>query len=142
MTKVLTRFSIIAEAITLLIALSCNPFKEEKKKELVKVLVNDYLGETGRYVVYWDGKDKNGKYIFAGKYIYLLEVKDFQDQDFMTAEEGGRPGANNQEHFETGIWSNFELEPASPNPFKIKDGVNIPFLVSQPATVKISIFKD
>ncbi len=143
MKKVTSLLLVAVAAASFLFWTSCkNPFKEEKKKELVRVLVNDYLVDVGRYIYYWDGKDKNGKYITPGRYIYLMEVRDFQDQDYVTAQAGGKIGANNQEHFETGFWNSFQLEPAYPNPFKIQEGVNIPFLVSKPATVKISIFKD
>ena len=143
MNKTTTILILVATVAAYLFGVSCkNPFKDEKKKELVRVLMNDYLVDVGRYIYYWDGKDKNGKYITPGRYIYLMEVKDFQDQDYVTAQAGGKIGANNQEHFETGFWNSFQIEPAYPNPFKIQEGVNIPFLVSRPATVKISIFKD
>lgn len=119
-----------------------NPLKEEKKKELVIILLHEYLAETGRYIVYWDGKDKNGKYVQPGKYYYVMEVKSFQDQDVMVAEAGGKLGKNNEQHFEPGFWNDFELGQAYPNPFRILEGVNIPIIVSEPATVKLTIFKD
>jgi len=129
--------------LVILSVISCkNPFKEEKKKEPVIILLHEYLEESGKYIVYWDGKDENGKYVQPGRYIYLMEVKTFQDQDVMTAEAGGKLGKNNEQHFEPGFWTDFELGHAYPDPFKILEGVNIPIIVSQPATVKLSIYKE
>ncbi len=119
-----------------------NPTEKEKKKIVIRTLVDDYLEETGRYVFYWDGKDKNGKYIKAGKYIYAIQTKTFEDFDYFSAVDGGKAGENNEEHYEPGFWNNYELEKAYPDPFKIISGVNIPFLVSEPARVKIIIYQN
>ena len=119
-----------------------NPLKEEKKKETTRVLVHDHFNEAGKYIVFWDGKDKNDKWINAGKYIYLMEVKDFQDQDFVTAQAGKADKNVDESHYEFGFYHQFELGQAYPNPFKIQSGVNIPFIVSEPATIKITIYKD
>ncbi len=121
-----------------------NPFKsEEPTKQRIRILMNnEYLVDTGRYVAYWDGKNSDGNYIAAGKYIVLLEAKDFNDQVYVTAEEGGKPGANNQQQVELGFYSRYALESPFPNPFKVLSGVNIPFLVPQAGRVKISIYKD
>lgn len=123
--------------------LSCkNPFKDEPKKELVIILFDEYVPETGKIYYYWDGKDKSGKYIKPGKYIYVMEAKTWQDQDFVMAQEGGKPDENNRARFEPGSWLYFELGTAEPNPFKILSGVTIPFTISTPSRVKISIYKD
>ena len=119
-----------------------NPTEEEKKKTEIRLLVDDYLEGTGRYVFYWDGKDKNGKFIKAGRYIYELQTKTFQDFDYFNAVDGGKEGKNNEEHYEPGFWNNFELEKAYPDTFEIMSGVNIPFLVSEPARVRVIIYKD
>jgi hypothetical protein len=124
-------------------SMSCkNPLKEEKKKELIRVLIHDYFDETGKWIFFWDGKDKNDKYINPGKYIYLLEIRDFQDQDFVTAIEGGKDELNDERRFEPGFWTYTELGEAYPDPFEIRSGVNIPVFLSQPATLKLSIYKD
>jgi hypothetical protein len=119
-----------------------NPFSSEKKKELVRILVDDYLDDPGIWVFYWDGKDKNQKYVSPGKYILFLEVGQFQDQDFVNAESGGKPGKNIDEHYEAGFFSHFEIGQSYPDPFKVAEGVNIPIVVPESARIKLSIFRD
>lgn len=138
--------NILISILLTILFLSClnckNPFKEEKKKQEIIILVDDYLIESGRYILFWDGKDKNKKYIEPGKYIVFLEIKDWQDQEFITAETGGKVGKNNKSRFEPGFWYSPDLEEPFPNPFQIKSGVNIPVLISEPSRVKLTIFKD
>ncbi|MBN1541168.1 hypothetical protein JW992_03410 [candidate division KSB1 bacterium] len=117
-----------------------NPLAEEKKKPLVRELLNENLAELGRYIVYWDGKDKNGKYIEVGEYIVLLELNGYQEQDFVTAQIGGKPGFNNQGNLIPGFYDATHLETPFPDPFEILSGVNIPFTLHQPARVKLQIY--
>jgi len=135
-------FSIIILVVCSGIINCSNPTEEKKKKTQIRILVDDYLEGTGLYVFYWDGKDKNGKYIKAGRYIYEIQTKTFQDFDYFSAIDGGKEGENNEEHFEPGFWNDYELQKAYPDPFKIVSGVNIPFLVSEPARVRVIIYKD
>ena len=133
--------------ITLLLAsvtaLTCsNPLKESQpEKTKVRILVDDNLA-PGRWVFYWDGKNENGDLQAPGKYLYAMETKDFDEVSYMTAEAGGKENTNNEEHYEAGTWFNYDLEESYPEPFKIRDGVNIPFLVKETARIKITIFKD
>ena len=119
-----------------------NPLSEEKKKQQVLLFIDDYFPEIGRYFFYWDGKDENRKYVNPGRYIVLLEIKDFQDQHYITIEEGGKPNQNDKSHFEPGFWTYTELEPTDPNPFKVQSGTNIIMRLSEPSRVKIRIYKD
>jgi hypothetical protein len=131
--------------ILLPLLLCCkNPFKSEKadKERIIILMNNEYLSETGRYVAFWDGKNSSGKYIVPGRYIILMEAGSFNDQNYVTAEEGGKNGDNNNQHLEPGFWNHYQLDNAFPNPFKIMSGVNIPFLAPQPGRVKITIYKD
>lgn len=125
------------------VLLNCkNPLKDEKKKQLVIDHVF-YSAPMGRHIFYWDGKDKNQKYISPGKYIVVMEVKQFQDQDTFIAQPDGKTRKNDDGiYYYNEIWNDYELLHPEPDPFKIKEGVRIPFLVSVPANVKISIFKD
>ncbi|HPM97291.1 MAG TPA: hypothetical protein PL021_04525 [bacterium] len=117
-----------------------NPFAEEKKKPLVRELLNEYLAEPGRYIVYWDGKDKNGKYVEIGEYIVLLEFGNHQEQDFITAQVGGKPGFNNQGNFIPAFFVATHLETPFPDPFQLLSGVNLPFALHEPAQVKLQIY--
>jgi len=118
-----------------------NPFKEERKKERINILVDDYLLETGRYIFYWEGKNDKKEYIEPGEYIILLEIKNWQDQTIITAQKGGKESANDESRFEPGYWLYHDLEDPFPDPFRIKAGVNIPVLISEPARIKLSVYK-
>ena len=122
---------------------SCkNPVKEDEKKELVR---REYLeaAPQGRHIYYWDGLDEDGNYITPGKYIILIEIKQFQDQVFVTAEDGGKPRKNDTGmYYFAEFYHAHQLLHAEPDPFKIKEGVNITILLSETATVKISMYKD
>ncbi len=144
-TKNQLRITIVAVfALVLLLTVQCsNPFKSDEKKELVIHLIDDVMEFTGRWVFYWDGKDEKGRYIEPGKYIVVLTIKDWQDQLYVSADPGGKPDANYEQHFEPGFWANDELELPHPDPFQIQAGVNIPILIARaPARVKIDIYKD
>jgi hypothetical protein len=119
-----------------------NPFKSEKKKELVLEFINDYMPDTGRYIFFWDGRDDDNEFVQPGKYIVLLEIKSWQDQVFVTVTEGGNDRANDQSRWEPGFWIDHDLQTPFPDPFQVSSGVNIPILVSTPSRVKISIYKD
>ncbi len=120
-----------------------NPLEEsETQKEKIRLLVDQTFTESGRYVYYWDGKDDDGKYVEPGKYLYAMETKNYDQINYMIAEIGGKTGSNNEEHWEPGYWNSFVLEDAYPDPFYIESGVNIPFLVSTSARIKITIYKD
>ncbi len=119
-----------------------NPLKEEQKKERVLIFADDYLAETGRYVLYWDGKNEQRKYVEPGRYIVLLEIKDWQDQEYIVAEPGGKPQENNRARFEPGYWLSNDLETPFPDTFRVESGTNIPIVLSAPNRVKISIYKD
>ena len=124
--------------------LSCkNPMKEEKNKELVREWYYTQA-PMGRYVHYWNGQDKDGKYVATGKYIILMEVKDSQDQINVTAIDGGKPLANDEGDFYFNeIHYDYMLLVPDPDPFRVREGVNIPFLVGDfAASVKLSIYKD
>ncbi|MBN1999531.1 hypothetical protein JW935_18400 [candidate division KSB1 bacterium] len=111
---------------------------------MIRKLIYDYFSEDdlGKWIFFWDGKNDKGNYIEPGKYIYVLEIGRFSDQDFVLAEDGGKNESNNQGHFEPGFWNDFELGRAFPDPFKIRDGVNIPVFLSEAGTVRLTIYQD
>ena len=147
MAKKLTIYSVLLFIQVLLLFSACkNPLEEKKIKEPVRDVYYTQA-PIGRHVYFWDGKDEDGKFITPGKYIIVMEVKSFQDQQTVVALEGGKPEANdNGDLYFNEIYSDYELLVPAPDPFKIKEGVNITFLVGNPegstASVKLSIFKD
>jgi hypothetical protein len=119
-----------------------NPLKEEKKKEPVRILVEEYLDSAGKYFIFWNGKNDEGNFVPPGKYIYALEIKDWQDQDYVEVLAGGKIGQNNDAHFEAFISNYDQLLRAYPDPFQVQSGVNIPLILKAPAFIKLSIYKD
>ena len=119
-----------------------NPLEEEQKKERILIFMDEYLVESGRYILYWDGKDDERKYVEPGRYIVLLEIKDWQDQEYIVAESGGKPDANNRARLEPGYWLSNDLETPVPDTFRVESGTNFPVVLSAPNRVKISIYKD
>ncbi|MDZ7724564.1 MAG: hypothetical protein U5R06_17615 [candidate division KSB1 bacterium] len=138
------RFLIILVFLTVgLLANRCeNPLKDEQKKEQVIELIDEYFVEPGQYIFFWDGRDKTGNYIEPGKYIVLLEIKNWQDQETLTAEKGGKHGKNDNAHYEPGYWLYDDLLEPEPNPFQIMSGVNIPVRLSEPTRIILRIYKD
>lgn len=127
----------------LLLTAQCkNPLAEESEKVLVHREIF-YSAPMGRYVYFWNGKDRSGKYVAPGKYHVLLEVKDFQDQDFAYAVAGGKADdAESTWYYYNEFWHNNELGEIKPNPFPILSGVNITFILQGGATAKLSIYQD
>lgn len=134
--------------ITILISsFACeNPLKEEKTKPLVIEILDNEPLDPGRYVVYWDGKNKDKEYIDPGTYIILLEIRGDQDQDFVNAVPGGKPGENNKYdtfvHYQVGYYPFDHLEAPDPDPFQVFSGVTLPFVLHNGGNVSLSIFKD
>ena len=118
-----------------------NPLKEEDKKERVITLVDSYFAESGRWIFYWDGRNKDGEYVELGDYIVFLDTRDISDQETITAIKGGKEDENNQARFEIGYWLSNDLEKPFPDPFRVKSGINIPVILSGEAHVKIIIYK-
>lgn len=142
----MTKKSILIALIALLSFIwlsSCkNPFKDEQKKEMVIKLIDEYFSASGQYIFFWDGKNKNNEYIEPGEYIVILEIKNWQDQEYMTAERGGKEGRNDNSHYEPGYWNYDDLLEPDPNPFQIMSGVNIPVRLSEPAHLTLRIYKN
>jgi hypothetical protein len=129
-----------------LFAFCKNPLEEEKKKEPVRDVYYTQA-PIGRHIYFWDGKDENGTFVSPGKYIIVMEVKHWQDQQTVIALAAGKPGANDDwDLYFNEFYSDYELLVPEPDPFKVQEGVNIGFLVGNPeetaASVKLSIYKD
>jgi len=45
--------------------------------EEVARIMNDELRAAGYYVAIWDGRDKNGKIVASGVYVYRLQAGSF-----------------------------------------------------------------
>ncbi|OPZ81229.1 MAG: hypothetical protein BWY77_00738 [bacterium ADurb.Bin431] len=119
-----------------------NPLSEEKNKKLVHEAVF-YDAPMGRYVYFWNGRDLQNRYVTPGKYYFVLEVKDFQDQDYVTAVEGGKQSdAESSYYYYNEIWHTNELGKIEPNPFPIMAGCTVTFILNGSAAAKLSIYQD
>ncbi len=117
-----------------------NPLSDKKNKKLVH---EETFYGMGRYVYFWNGKDLNGKYVTPGKYYVVLEVRDFQDQDYVMAIKGGEEsGRESGFYYFNEIWMTNELGKIEPNPFKIHEGCTITFVLNNDATSKLLIYQD
>ncbi|HNW60529.1 MAG TPA: hypothetical protein PKI62_12690 [bacterium] len=117
-----------------------NPLSDKKNKKLVH---EEIFYGMGRYVYFWNGKDLDDKYVTPGKYYVVLEVKDFQDQDYVTAIKGGEEsGRESGFYYYNEIWLTNELGKIEPNPFKIEEGCTITFVLNNDATSKLLIYQD
>ena len=70
-------FVLIIGLFFLLAFVTCkNPFKSETKKELIKVLVNDYFNNEslGKWIFFWDGKNKDGRDVANGVYYGVVTL--------------------------------------------------------------------
>ena len=124
--------------------ISCfGPENEGNKKKVVELLDREYLA-GGRWGLYWDGKNSDGKYISPGKYLYQLQANGFDRVKEMNAIEGGKEGFYRDSlFFHPGYWATFDLDDSYPEPFEIKAGVIIPFQVKgDGAVLTLTIFKE
>ncbi len=143
MTRHTLKTMLLCCSLTIALLTGCkNPFNEEKTKVLIRDEVF-YNPPMGRYVYYWNGLDNKGKTIKPGRYIVILEMKNFQDQDYVTALEGGKPGsAETGYRYYNEIWTKNELGLIEPNPFHINAGCAITFILNGSGTTTLSIYRE
>ncbi len=128
---------------TALLSAGCkNPLAEKNNKKLVHEALF-YDAPMGRYVYFWNGRDLQNRCVTPGKYYFVLEVKDFQDQDYATAVEGGKQSdAKSSYYYYNEIWHTNELGKIEPNPFPIMAGCTVTFILNGSAAAKLSIYQD
>jgi hypothetical protein len=141
MKRLYTATLFLPALFALILLAGCkNPLSEEKNKKLVH---QETFYEMGRYDYFWNGRDLDNRYVTPGKYYILLEVRDFQDQDYVTAIDGGKAvDLESGYYYYNEIWRSNELGKIEPNPFPVKEGCTITFIISGEATAKLSIYQD
>jgi hypothetical protein len=127
-------------ALGLILAGSCSdPLSEEEKQAIVRNVYTGFL-EAGQYSFFWDGHDEDNKAMPAGTYYARLTSRDFTHQIEMTALEGGTEGVFNDSSYAVpGYQPITQLLQNHPNPFRIKEGTNIPFTLNVNITVELTI---
>jgi len=122
----------------------CEDPVSSNQPEVIKTLVQGRLN-TGQYSVFWDGKDENNNFVEPGTYLVWLTARSFTYEIKMTALSGGA-GSNDSTTVPIyGDWGLTELLQNHPEPFRIKSGTNIPFIIGADAasqTVVLTVRKE
>ena len=108
----------------------CSDPLSEDEDAVIRTLVQGIL-PSGEYVWFWDGTDDSGAFVPAGTYYARLYSRDFTYQIEMTALEGGSGESNDMHLYNEGVQPLTKLEQNRPNPFRIRDGTNIPFFIDE-----------
>ena len=115
-----------------------DPLSREEEGVLVKTLYDGPLA-AGRYVVFWDGTGDDQKFVQAGTYYARLYSRDFTFQIEMTAQDGGTGVPNDSSLSDPGYQPLPGLEQNRPNPFKIRNGTNLPFTLDNTYTIRLTV---
>ncbi|MCD6115835.1 hypothetical protein J7K93_02370 [bacterium] len=137
---------LLMSAASLLYSIFClctDPVSSDKSK-VIKTLVQGKLN-AGQYSVFWDGKDEKNNFVEPGTYLVWLTARSFTYEIRMTALTGGA-GSNDSTTVPIyGDWGLTELLQNHPDPFRIKCGTNIPFIIGDDAasqTVVLTVRKE
>jgi len=138
--KILRILIIVFLIVIISTVLTCSD-PTSSDKAIVKILIPGRLFLEGEYVIFWDGTNKKNEFVPAGTYYARLYSRDFTEQLEITALAGGT-GLPNGIPGLTGVampqaWT--ELKQNAPNPFRIQDGTNIPFTLSDDVTIELTI---
>ena len=115
-----------------------DPLSEQEEEVTVKTIYSGPL-EEGRYVFFWDGTDDKNQYVSGGTYYARLYSRDFTFQITMTAQTGGTGALNDSSLADPGHQPLPRLDQNTPNPFKIRDGTNIPFSIDDNYSIRLTI---
>ena len=123
----------------------CENPSSVKQTIVIKTLVRGKL-QTGKYSVFWDGKDESNKFVEPGTYLVWLYARTFTYEIRITALQGGVTGINDSTTAPVyGNWGLTELLQNHPEPFRIQSGTNIPFIIGEDVagqTVEITVRKE
>jgi hypothetical protein len=129
-----------------LISTCSSPTASEKEGPLIRTLLGgDKVLQTGRWMIYWDGKDDAKKTVAAGAYVCFMESENDIESIDLKAVDGTKGKPADSTGTGIGIWHletnplHYLLEQNFPNPFYAKDGTNISFELPEPAHVKLTI---
>jgi hypothetical protein len=127
--------------------MGCDSPTEVRKGALVRTLY-ERGGLPGRYVIFWDGRDEDGKTVAAGAYQCYLEAENYTNAVEMTALDGTRGSrADSMGTNAAGILyiptdpALYSLSPNIPNPFYNRDGTSIPFEIAGTGYVRVRIHR-
>jgi hypothetical protein len=124
-----------------------DPLGGENKPTHVVTLPLPNPLRPGRYMVYWDGKDKNKQTVAAGAYRCVLDGGTYVGEIQMTAMDGTKGKPADSTGTGTGLWffetpaAAYVLEQNRPEPFYAKDGTNLLFEIPEPSNVVLAIHR-
>jgi hypothetical protein len=127
--------------IPILCSLTCSNPASNDEKNVIKILIDEPL-PVGRYVVFWDGTDSNNKPLSAGNYKARLDTHSYVFEIDLTALDGTANASNDSSQIPILLPQLVTLlDQNHPNPFRIRDGTNIPFSISEYSPVRLTIRK-
>jgi hypothetical protein len=137
-----------AAALGAILTAGCSdPLGGEDKPTHVVTLALPAVLQPGRYLIYWNGKDKNGAAVAPGAYRCVLDAGVTVQEIQMTALAGTKGKSADSTGTGTGIWyfaapvTAWILDQNFPEPFYAADGTNIPFEIPEPSTVVLAIHR-
>jgi len=140
-----TGILIAAMGLVYAVICGCDDPASATNTVVVQTLVHGQL-PAGQYSVFWDGRDEKNAFMGEGTYLVWLYARDFTYEIQVTALSGGVTGVNDSTTAPIfGNWGLTELLPNHPEPFRIKSGTNIPFIIGEDAadkTVEITVRKE
>ena len=101
-------------------------------------MIDEYWGE-GEFTIFWDGTDDKNKPLSAGIYYVRLWTRTFSHQIEITALHGAFTTSNDSTEFFTTPTFITELLQNHPEPFKISEGTNIAFKMSESTQLQLTI---
>ena len=122
--------------------LACSNPLSQNDKNVVKILINE-REPVGKYTVFWNGTDSNNKPVPAGSYKARFVTQSYVFEIDMTALDGTAGKSNDSTRIPI-LLPQLEtlLEFNHPEPFRIRDGTNIPYSISEDyTTVQLTIRK-
>ncbi|HDQ44828.1 MAG TPA: hypothetical protein ENN17_04905 [bacterium] len=124
---------------------SCSdPLSDRDKRTLVRTLIEGSI-DPGKYVIFWDGRDKQREWVAPGEYVCKFWTRDYGQQIEMKALAGDpdRPPRLNDSTLVAmpPVPLHFLLEKNRPDPFHVNEGTNIPFDIPYRAAVRLTIHR-
>ena len=129
--------------IALPLFLFCNcsdPVSEAEKEATVKTLVEGTL-LTGTHILFWDGADKNNKFVSAGTYYAMLYTQELTYPEYRITALSGGAGKTNESPIQyiDNMPATTGIEYADPDTFYVEDGTNIHFTLDEDMPIRLTI---
>jgi hypothetical protein len=117
-----------------------NPVSEDEKEATVKTIIEGTL-LAGTHILFWDGTDKNNKYVSAGTYYVLLYTQALTYPEYRITALPGGTGKTNESPIKyiDNMPATTGIEYADPDTFHVEDGTNIHFTLDEDTPIRLTI---